>query len=235
MTTAHRPTWHSAIGSGVQIQTRVVSAKDQVAHSQLKTRQIGQSSVGEVSGRDFRSTLEVREKEEDIKKSNGLQLVQAEEKKVDVTRLLADKPAIDEEVFNKYDDADAEDTEEDDDISSSSSDNDSNEDDDSDDDEEELQRELERIKAERLQAAKEKEAAEQEANAQAQLEGALEGNPLMSMGGSSSSESAALKRQWNDDVVFRHTTRGEPEQKKRFINDVVRNDFHRMFLKKYFR
>jgi hypothetical protein len=30
-------------------------------------------------------------------------------------------------------------------------------------------------------------------------------------------------------------SRGEVEKKKRFINDTVRNDFHRSFLKRYMR
>jgi protein CWC15 len=42
-----------------------------------------------------------------------------------------------------------------------------------------------------------------------------------------------VKRKWNDDVVFRQQTRSEPETKKRFVNDTIRNDFHRSFLKKY--
>ena len=42
-----------------------------------------------------------------------------------------------------------------------------------------------------------------------------------------------VKRRWNDDVVFRNQTKDEPEQKKRFINDTIRSDFHRSLLKKY--
>lgn len=42
-----------------------------------------------------------------------------------------------------------------------------------------------------------------------------------------------IKRRWNDDVVFRNQTRDEPEQKKRFINDTIRSDFHRSFIKKF--
>lgn len=38
---------------------------------------------------------------------------------------------------------------------------------------------------------------------------------------------------WNDDVVFKGQARTEPEQKKRFVNDTIRNDFHRRFLTKY--
>jgi protein CWC15 len=46
-------------------------------------------------------------------------------------------------------------------------------------------------------------------------------------------QSAQIKRKWNDDVVFKNQSRGEVEKKKRFVNDTIRNDFHRSFLKKY--
>ena len=36
-----------------------------------------------------------------------------------------------------------------------------------------------------------------------------------------------------DDVVFKGQARTEPETKKRFVNDTIRNDFHRRFLTKY--
>ena len=42
-----------------------------------------------------------------------------------------------------------------------------------------------------------------------------------------------IKRRWDDDVVFRNQTRGEPKVQKRFINDTIRNDFHRRFLSRY--
>ena len=38
---------------------------------------------------------------------------------------------------------------------------------------------------------------------------------------------------WDDDVVFKNQARDEPVAKKRFINDTIRNDFHRKFLSKY--
>ena len=102
--------------------------------------------------------------------------------------------------------------------------------DDEDDDELELQRELERIKEERAAAQARKE---QEESAMLELgkkDSALKGNPLLDLEGAGS---AKMKRRWNDDVVFRNQTRGEPEVKKRFINDTIRNDFHRSFLKKF--
>lgn len=60
-------------------------------------------------------------------------------------------------------------------------------------------------------------------------EAALIGNPLLASEG----VSGKMKRRWNDDVVFRNQAKGEPEAKKRFINDTVRNDFHKRFLNKF--
>ncbi|CAN7050257.1 unnamed protein product [Brassica oleracea var. botrytis] len=38
---------------------------------------------------------------------------------------------------------------------------------------------------------------------------------------------------WDDDVVFKNQARGEMKAPKRFINDTIRNDFHRKFLHRY--
>lgn len=58
---------------------------------------------------------------------------------------------------------------------------------------------------------------------------------LLSLQGQSADGSFAIKRSWDDDVVFRNQTRGEPKAQKRFINDTIRSDFHRRFLEKYVR
>jgi protein CWC15 len=58
----------------------------------------------------------------------------------------------------------------------------------------------------------------------------LRGNPLVQPSGSLSSN---VKRRWDDDVVFRNMARDEPAEKKRFINDTIRSDFHKRFLKRY--
>lgn len=116
------------------------------------------------------------------------------------------------------------------------SDDDSDLDSDDEDEEAALQAELAKIRSERA-AVKAKEDAEDAAEEQAQMEeAALTGNPLLnsSSGASSLASSGRLKRGWNDDVVFRNQARGEPDQnKKRFINDTVRNDFHKRFLNKF--
>jgi protein CWC15 len=96
-------------------------------------------------------------------------------------------------------------------------------DDDSDEDDDTLQlmQELERIKKER-QANEE---AEKQRN-----EDSLTGNPLMAGMGKADYK---VKRRWDDDVVFRNQSRSEPAAKKRFINDVLRSDFHKRFMNKY--
>ena len=103
---------------------------------------------------------------------------------------------------------------------------------DSEDEEAELLRELERIKNEREEARLVKEAEEERIRAKEKEESILKGNPLTA---SRSDGSAAVKRRWDDDVVFRNQARGEGEgkNKKRFINDTIRNDFHRKFLGRY--
>jgi len=119
------------------------------------------------------------------------------------------------------------------------SDSDDESDDDSDDEDEEaaLQAELAKIRAER-EAAKAKADAERDEEERAKLEeAALTGNPLLSSSDGGGATTGKLKRRWNDDVVFRNQARDEPDRlgKRRFINDTVRNDFHRRFLNKFIR
>eukprot|EP00635_Sarcinochrysidales_sp_CCMP3193_P010571 CAMPEP_0118917860 /NCGR_PEP_ID=MMETSP1166-20130328/17570_1 /TAXON_ID=1104430 /ORGANISM="Chrysoreinhardia sp, Strain CCMP3193" /LENGTH=200 /DNA_ID=CAMNT_0006858083 /DNA_START=26 /DNA_END=628 /DNA_ORIENTATION=+ len=123
----------------------------------------------------------------------------------------------DPELKKKYDDKD----EEDEDSSDDSSDSDS-------DDDEELAVavELAKIKREREEEARRQEAQQRrDAKAEADI-AALTSNPLLNATG-------AIKRKWNDDVVFRNQARHENKPKKRFINDTIRNDFHKRFLQKY--
>ena len=53
------------------------------------------------------------------------------------------------------------------------------------------------------------------------------------MGSSSGGGSFAVKRRWDDDVVFKNQAREPKKEGRRFINDTVRNDFNRKFLSKY--
>mmetsp|Transcript_16436 Transcript_16436/g.25387 ORF Transcript_16436/g.25387 Transcript_16436/m.25387 type:complete len:91 (+) Transcript_16436:480-752(+) len=69
------------------------------------------------------------------------------------------------------------------------------------------------------------EEAQEDARQQEEAE-AETGNPLMDA-------SYSLKRKWYEETVFRNQARREAPQKKRFINDTVRSDFHRKFMSKY--
>lgn len=127
-------------------------------------------------------------------------------------------------------------------------DEDSEEEDDSDDDEAELLAELERIRKEREFERAKKQSEEQERLEREETAKAAAGNPLLpnlnmfndeisdtASIGTGSVPAFAVKRRWDDDVIFRNQARGERKETPRFINDTIRNDFHRRFMKKYMR
>eukprot|EP00611_Tribonema_gayanum_P029233 TRINITY_DN7754_c0_g1_i1.p1 TRINITY_DN7754_c0_g1~~TRINITY_DN7754_c0_g1_i1.p1 ORF type:complete len:236 (-),score=98.30 TRINITY_DN7754_c0_g1_i1:486-1193(-) len=233
MTTAHRPTWTPAVGTsnargnwatgGLSWQ---FSAKDEPGHKKLKFRQLGQNSEAELKRRDLKTVLEAKEENAKEEKRTGRPAAAHGDAKGgdDAQQLLLTQGGEEtEDVLSKakkYDDRDDDDSESD--LSESS-------DDDSDDDEEALQKELEKIRREREEVRAKKEAEEAEAKAKAAQEAAMSGNVLLSMAQSTSQ----VKRRWNDDVVFKGQARTEPQVKKRFVNDTIRSDFHRSFLKKY--
>ncbi|KAM0753182.1 Cwf15/Cwc15 cell cycle control protein [Meredithblackwellia eburnea MCA 4105] len=146
----------------------------------------------------------------------------------------------DEEPSNKAKGSDGEDDEDDD------------SDDDSDDDEDEtaeLLRELEKIKRER---AEERERIEREKAASEQTSREEEiavGNPLMNLQAAlghspapstlssstgTGSSSFGVKRRWDDDVIFKNQARGTTETpKKEFVNDLLRTEFHKRFMKRF--
>lgn len=221
MTTAHRPTWSAAVGQKEQggwsmggTVSAQFAARDLPAHKKLKVRAPGQNTASEVAMKDLREQLLSREAsvQRDDKIDDKIRLLHANR----ALSLTADAHQDGEnstalvERMKKYGDSDEEDE--------SGSDSD----DSSDDEEAELMRELEKIKQERL----EEEMAKVEEKDSA-VEQVLDGNPL------TENSSAVVKRRWNDDVVFKNQSRNEPEGKKRFINDVIRSDFHRKFLSKY--
>lgn len=115
------------------------------------------------------------------------------------------------------------------------SDEDEEDEDDEEDETEELMRELERIKRERAAEAA-RAAAESEELASAEREEAiLHGNPLVQAPGlgAGGPSSFTVKRRWDDDVVFRNQARKPEKSEPTFINDTLRTDFHKRFLKKY--
>lgn len=103
-------------------------------------------------------------------------------------------------------------------------DEDDEEDEEEDEEEEMLIRELTRIKQERADEELKRQAREAAKEAAVQESNAVSSNPLFS--------SSVPRRRWDDDTVFHAQNIGERKQKK-FVNDVVRSDFHNKFLAKY--
>jgi protein CWC15 len=96
---------------------------------------------------------------------------------------------------------------------------------------------LEKIKRERAEERQRQEQERLEQEMKQREEEILTGNPLLASGAGTSSSDAAdftVKRRWDDDVVFRNQSRSVPEKpEQRFINDLLRSDFHRKFMSKY--
>lgn len=254
MTTAHRPTWKAAVGKASEggwtaggKGSAGLSVLDMPAHTKLKFRTGKQVVDRQKALKESLLKLEKAEKEAN-KRLLQRPAVDEDVEKEGRLKLLKQTAEVDEvAIRSKYDDGDASDDDgdegdgwseaENDDLDASSSDeDDSDEDDDSDDEDEEaaLQAELAKIRAEREAVKRKKEEEEAARNEEELEEAALLGNPLLSTADSSGG-SGRLKRRWNEDVVFRNQAKGEPEIKKRFINDTVRNDFHKRFLNKFIR
>nr|CAX74231.1 Pre-mRNA-splicing factor cwc15 [Schistosoma japonicum] len=103
--------------------------------------------------------------------------------------------------------------------------------DDDDEDEEMLLAELAKIKRERAEEAARLAAERKAAEETIRMENILKGNPLLN---STNSSEFKVKRRWDDDVVFKNCARGEVDHIKRgFVNDTLRSEFHKKFMKKY--
>ncbi|KAI9913931.1 hypothetical protein PsorP6_005342 [Peronosclerospora sorghi] len=237
MTTAHRSTWYAAVGqaneggwhAGGKLSDQV-SARDLPAHMRLKTRQVGQGTANEVELLNLREELERKEEKYELEKGVKKNTAQEKLRRFEQNKkilLLGDAEADAresqiKEVASKHNDADV--------IAESDESSDSDSDSDEEDEEALLMRELEKIKQEREEERLRKEEEERKAAEQQSREQILQGNPLMQQ---KATGSAKMKRRWNDDVVFKNQSRNELQVKKRFINDTIRNDFHRRFLNKY--
>ena len=67
-----------------------------------------------------------------------------------------------------------------------------------------------------------------------QQEEILVSNPLMNQELESEAGGAySLKKRWHEETVFKNQTRTIREEKKRFINDTVRSDFHKKFMNRF--
>ncbi|KAJ3957687.1 complexed with cef1p [Colletotrichum tropicale] len=234
MTTAHRPTFDPARGKealrGPAYHQRLLPA-----HTQLKFRQAGQGGEADDEPRDLRAELLAAEAAHFAKKNGGAPPPSAADDDAPaggVKRALEAASQVDgEEDFetkrrrileeSRDIDADSEDEEEDD---------DSDSDEDSDDEEAELQREMEKIRRERAEKREREERERAKAEEEERERDIALGNPLLNK------PDFAMKRRWDDDVVFKNQARGTEEKKgKEFINDLLRSDFHKRFMSKYVR
>eukprot|EP00741_Cyanophora_paradoxa_P020629 tig00021281_g19912.t1 len=241
MTTAHRPTFNSAIGHEDQGAnklyggTKKTSARDQPGHLTLKTRQTGQNTKGDLSERDLRTELEERERKAVEKKEREREDRKRAEKVIESERERGRLLIEGKEGGSKPRNIDADDEDEEPTRPADDKDDSDKEDDADDDDEEaELLRELERIKRERAEETARKEMERKIKEAKEKEAAVMTGNPLLQSALNDAPVSFGIKKRWDEDVVFKNQARMEPTTKKqRFINDTVRNDFHRRFLAKY--
>ncbi|XP_057449885.1 uncharacterized protein LOC130741101 [Lotus japonicus] len=227
MTTAARPTWAPAKGGNEQGGTRIFgpsqkySSRDIASHTTLKPRRDGQDTQDELKRRNLRDELEERERRH-FSSKNKSYIDDRDHGKSGHLFLEGTKRDVEGHIVARSVDADDSDVE-------VKSDEESDEDDDDDeDDTEALLAELEQIKKERAEEKLRKERLEQEEELKVKEAELLRGNPLLN-----NPASFNVKRRWDDDVVFKNQARGEAKAPKRFINDTIRNDFHRKFLHKY--
>jgi protein CWC15 len=227
MTTAARPTWDTAKGGtstrerDLSSLSKQYSSRDLPSHTSLKTREPGQGTTDEFKNKDFKRDLEEREKiayrqsANDKARKAGKALdspppvKRSRNEAISMANLDADDPV---------------------DVSDSDSG------DDSDDDTAMLMAELNKIKAEKAADDEEKEMVRRDEEERIRMENILTGNPLLKekYADTAAKSDMKIKRRWDDDVVFKNCSRAEPEHKEgTFINDSLRNEFHKKFMDKY--
>lgn len=230
MTTAARPTWAPAKGGDEQGGTRIFgpsqkySSRDLAAHTHLKPRREGQDTQDELQKRDLRDELEDRERRHFSSKDKSYG-EDRDRRKGSHLFLEGSKREAEDRIVPRSADADDSDVD-----VKSDDESDEDDDDDDEDDTEALLAELELIKKERAEEKMRLERQQQEEELKAKEAELMRGNPLINVTGPTNFN---VKRRWDDDVVFKNQARGETKAAKRFINDTIRNDFHRKFLHKY--
>ncbi|KAJ7125405.1 Pre-mRNA-splicing factor Cwf15/Cwc15 [Mycena epipterygia] len=249
MSTAHRPTWDPAQAKDVKGGSRQFSVRDMAMHTKLKFRQVGQTSVAEVKQRDLRSELFAAELEAKNKKrkAEGLPPLAVEagagdEESNKRRKLLQDSLDLDKDDDEEETAADGK-TAEQKDKDADDSDSDSDEDDD-DDDTAELLRELEKIKRERAEE-KARQDREQSASDAATRDAEIAtGNPLLNLAAALGQEvpsgvnttvpgTFAVKKRWDDDLIFKNQAISTRDKPTHFVNDLLRTEFHKKFMAKF--
>jgi len=237
MTTAGRPTWNPAKGitPDSRFPSKAYSSRDLRSHTTLKWRTQGQNAPEEIQKRDFKAELLEREQRHFIEKDKREQPEESddEENQEEAPPLLLEA-AKDEKSLLKKKNIDADDSDESDSADSDEENKSGSERDEEGndaDDTEELLKELERIRKEKEEEASRKEALEKAREAKEEEDQLLHGNPLINQ--EHNAPDFTIKKRWYDDTVFKNQAKGESKQQKRFINDTIRNDFHKKFLQRY--
>ncbi|KAF8633259.1 hypothetical protein AX17_004435 [Amanita inopinata Kibby_2008] len=245
MSTAHRPTWDPAQARDVKGGSRQYSVRDMAAHTKLKFRQIGQTSVDEVKKRDLRYELVVAEQEARNKKrkAEGKPPLPIEGQPQSAEN--GQVKAIEDEEANKRrkllqqaleldkDDGESEDDEKD----KMDEDESSEESEEDEDDTDELLRELERIKRQRAEEKARLEQEQSASDAAAREAEIATSNPLLNLatalgqspGGLSTTVPGtfAVKRRWDDDLIFKNQAMNGKDRSGQFVNDLLRTEFHK--------
>ncbi|KAJ2079915.1 complexed with cef1p [Coemansia sp. RSA 988] len=238
MTTAARPTFDPAKGKESNEFTYLTSAKDLPGHTKLKTRKPGQGGDSEhTTTEELRKELEEAERRHFETRRLG-HVKSGTEEHADNQEALESEKARYIEMAHRLDaeseesdDGDSDDSEGQSDGENDGKATETDSDEDSEDETALLLRELEKIKRER---AEERARDEQQALERRLMEeesggpSLVGGNPLLGK------RDFSVKRRWDDDVVFRNQARGDDDKsKKRFVNDMLRSDFHQKFMRKY--
>ncbi|KAI6099963.1 Cwf15 Cwc15 cell cycle control protein [Pisolithus croceorrhizus] len=257
MSTAHRPTWDPAQAKDVKGGSRQYSVRDMAAHTKLKFRQPGQTSVGEVSRRDLRADLLAAEEEARNRKrkaegkpplpavtdgtANGGGGGEDEEankrRKLLQEALELDKDEDDEEDDDKSDDGASQKANGD--AMEESEEEESEEEDDTD----ELLRELEKIKRERAEEKARQEREESAAKAAVREVEIATSNPLLNLAAALGQSPGvnttvpgtfSVKRRWDDDLIFKNQAINQKKDSSgQFVNDLLRTEFHKKFMSKF--
>ena len=223
MTTAHRPTFDAArAGSQSTAPTRQYSSRSLPAHKVLKYRKVVDSSTETPNNDGPRISAKPDLDSTQIESNQGedIKIVQSPAKaEIECAhQAVENTPSVIEALGES-------------DLESETSIHEHETESDSEEDETaELMRELEQIKKERSLQQMKREASQAEAEASERESQIAFGNPLLN----ASRYDSLIQRRWNEDVVFRVQDAKTPD-KKEFVNDLLRSDFHRSFMKKYVR
>jgi len=256
MTTAHRPTFDPARGKeaarGEAYHQRLLPA-----HKTLKFRQATQGAPNEQAKRDLRAELLKNERKHFARKE-GREIEDEDDEEIHGEPLRIEEGSVggggvkrktsdaiggdndngqagdgevEEEDYEAKKRRVLEETRDIDADSESGSSSSESSDDESEDETAELMRELEKVKADRAAAAAKKATEDAKKDEEQREKDIALGNPLMNPKG------YEVKRRWDDDVVFKNQARGTENKgkEKRFVNDLLRSDFHKRFMDKYVR